>query len=309
MTINEANEILSRLNDKSTLTPEEEFELIETLEFMVKETGDCVFAEWLGGFYYDKKMFDLAQKYYELAETQGSRYAWIGLGYIWYYGRTGKVDYEKAFNYFTKMVEYEGDEIDDINKIEARFKLADMYKNGYYVEKDYEKYKEIIEQLYDEIVNDERYLLDDGVMTMLPEAEVCTRLAAIRTEEGKTDEAIDLYYRAKNDLVWRVATNRFFGDLNRINWLVNDLYKLIDFDPADFDLYDLYYLLKNEHLVSFKCKDVKHEIESKLENNEMAIRFDDIWYRNIDDFFLKAVLDGESIEHVYHDLEDWMIEK
>ena len=307
MTREEANAVLRKYNDKSSLTEEEEFELIETLKYLTEhplfESHNYTFAEWLGGIYYDKRMFDLALKYYELAEMQGSRWAWNGLGYIWYYGRTGTVDYEKAYHYFKKTVDHEGNEIDDMYKTEAWFKIADMYKNGYYVEKNYEKYKEIIERLYEEEINEAEWPHESY-------AEIYTRLAGIRVKEGRTEEAAELYLDAKQDLIHRLLTNRFFGDLNRINWLVNDLYELIEFDPTDFDLYDLYYLLKKERLISFRHIDEKHEIESVLsEEGEMNIRFDDTWYRNINDFFLKTNLGEESIEHEYYALDDWRILK
>ncbi len=301
MTILEAKEILAELERKTSLSDEEEHELIETLEFMIEKTGEPRYSEWLGGIYYDKRIFDLALKYYELAEAQGSVWAWNGLGYIWYYGRTGTVDYEKAYHYFTKVREYEGDDIDEFTKIEASFKIADMYKNGYFVEKDEERYVEMIEDLYKQIQDSNLFL---------PTAEVYTRLASIRARQGRKEEAIDLYYDARNDLIYRLTYNRFFGDINRINWLVNDLYELIEFDPTDFDLYDLFYLLKEEHLVSFKYRRKIHEIESKLsDEGEMNIRFDDRWYRNITDMFIRQDLSGESIEHEYLDLNDWRLEK
>ena len=299
MTIYEAKKILERLERKTSLSSEEEHGLIETLEFMIEKTGDPKYSEWLGGIYYDKRIFDLALKYYELAEAQGSIWAWNGLGYIWYYGRTGTIDYKKAYRYFSKVRDYEGDDIDEFTKIEASFKIADMYKNGFFVEKNEDKYIEIIEDLYKQIQASDLFL---------PTAEVYTRLASIRAEQGRTEETIDLYSDARNDLIYRLKYNRFFGDINRINWLVNDLYELIEFDPTDFDLYDLFYILKEEHLVTFKYKKRRHEVESKLsKEKEMNIRFDNKWYRNITDMFIRQDLDGESIEHEYLSLNDWRL--
>lgn len=301
MTIFEARRKLDALERKTVLTKEEEFEMIETLEFIIEATGDYHYAQWLGGIYYEKRMFDLALKYYELAESLGSTWAWNGLGYIWYYGRTGKVDYEKAFNYFKKMVDSDSATTNDYARYEARFKIADMYKNGYYVEKSFDEYKRIVEELYDECTNNGYYRYG---------TEVKLRLADIRAKEGEKDEAVRLYLEAKEELIGRVERNRFFGDLNRINWMVNDLYKLIDFDPEHFDLYDLYYLLKEEHLVSFRYRRKRHEIESKLsEEGDMNIRFDDVWYRDISDFFIKAELGNESIEHEYDFIDDWRIDR
>ena len=39
----------------------------------------------------------------------------------------------------------------------------------------------------------------------------------------------------------------------------------------------------------------------------MNVRFDDKWYRNITDMFIKQDLDGESIEHEYANLNDWRL--
>ena len=50
------------------------------------------------------------------------------LGYIYYYGRTGKTDYEKAFKYFVKGA------LD--GHLRSLYKVGDFYKNGFYVDKD-----------------------------------------------------------------------------------------------------------------------------------------------------------------------------
>lgn len=78
----------------------------------------------LGGYYYELKKYDLALKYYNMAAELGSEGTEVCLGYVWYYGRTGKVDYEKAFHYFSMAGR---------NPV-AEYKIADMYHNGYYVE-------------------------------------------------------------------------------------------------------------------------------------------------------------------------------
>ena len=83
------------------------------------------------------KRFDLALKYYEMAASYDYDEAYECLGYIWYYGRTGERDYKKAFEYFSKMM--------NKGHLVASYKVADMYKNGYYVEKNMETYKKIIE--------------------------------------------------------------------------------------------------------------------------------------------------------------------
>ncbi|MBQ1316252.1 MAG: sel1 repeat family protein, partial [Lachnospiraceae bacterium] len=226
MTILEAKKILRHFYSLSNPTEEEEFLYTEALQFLIAETKDSDYMVDLGGFYYDKREFDLALKYYEMAAEYGNRYAISNLGYIWYYGRTGEKDYEKAFKYFDKARA--------MGDIVASYKVADMYRNGYYVEKDYEKYKEIILSLYPKVKNARR--LGE------PLPEIFTRLAKIRSDEGKTEEALSLYDTARDFLAQRIRANPFFGNLTIMKWLIHDVYELREFDPAAMDLHDLYHV-------------------------------------------------------------------
>ena len=83
-------------------TEEDRFLYTEALEFLIRETKDDNYMVELGAFYYEQRRFDLALKYYELAAESDNLYAICDLGYIWYYGRTGERDYEKAFACFDK---------------------------------------------------------------------------------------------------------------------------------------------------------------------------------------------------------------
>ena len=292
MTIYEAKKILERLERKTSLSSEEEHGLIETLEFMIEKTGDPKYSEWLGGIYYDKRIFDLALKYYELAEAQGSIWAWNGLGYIWYYGRTGQKDYEKAFRHFKAAA--------DRGNIVARYKVADMYKNGYYVDKDYGEYKRIIRELYPEIKG--------AANVFAPLPEIYTRLAHIEAEEGNEDEACELYLYAKDFLAQRIRYNAFFGNLNIMKWLIQDLYKLMKPDRDNIDLYDLYYYLEKPVKISFKYMDRTYHVECVNEDGENVIRFEDKWFRSVDDFFRKAKIGGKLLTDIYRRLNGFEIE-
>ena len=147
----EAREIVEQFYEKSVHSEEEEFLLTEALDLLITEEQNPEYMMWLGGFYYEKKLFDLALKYYEMARTYDYDPAYLCLGYIWYYGRTGEKDYAKAFEYYSKMME-KGDPV-------ASYKVADMYKNGYHVEKDLKKYEEIIEELYRDRAPEFRYYI------------------------------------------------------------------------------------------------------------------------------------------------------
>ena len=148
MTITEAQDILHNYYDLTNPDEEERFLYMEALDFLIHETGNDRYMVELGSHYYEARQFDLALKYYELAAECDNIDAMMGLGYICYYGRTGTRDYEKAYHYYERA-RIRGNLV-------AEYKIADMYKNGYYVEQDRERYRQIIESLYPKVCNARR---------------------------------------------------------------------------------------------------------------------------------------------------------
>ena len=53
--------------------------------------------------------------------------------------------------------------------------------------------------------------------------------------------------------------------------------------------------------MSFMYLGEEHEVESVEEDGSIVIRFDDRWFRSIDDFFGKAVLREERVPCLYRD--------
>lgn len=291
MTIPEAKKICDHYYEITNPGEEDRFLYTEALNYLISETKNPDYMNDLGAMYYSDRNFDLALKYYDMAAEAGNLYAISNLGYIWYYGRTGQKDYEKAFHYFDKARQM-GDLI-------SEYKIADMYKNGYYVEKNYEKYKSIIEGLYPRVKNAE------DLSEPLP--EVFARLAGIRSAEGKTDDALQLYDAARDFLSKRIQYSHFFGDLSIMKWMISDIYRLRNFDPDRMDLYDLYYVLKEPHKVRFKYEEGTHEVKAVHEISGQSVRFDNHWYRTIDDFFRKAELDEEHLTTLYEELYDFEV--
>ena len=291
MKIPEARRMIREFYRNSNPTEDDRFRFVEAMRFLIEETKSSDAMLELGGYYYDEKRFDLALKYYEMSAEYDNIDAFVCLGYIWYYGRTGEKNYEKAFYYYNRAAE-----AGDMN---AAYKVADMYKNGYYVEKNFEKYREIVEKLYRQIAEDGR---GDH---LLP--EIYTRLAKIRADEGKTDEALSLYDEAREHLSWRIQRNPFFGSRSIMKWLIRDVYRLQPFDPDDFGLYDLFYLLQTPVKVRFFFEEQEYEVESVQEEGGIAVRFGETWFRDIDAFFEKAVLDGELLTTRYEELYDFEV--
>lgn len=286
MTVQEARRIQEQYNDSSSATAEDDFLYTEAMDFLIREENRPDDMMQLGGWYYGRREFSLALKYYQMASAFDIDDADVCLGYIWYYGRTGAPDYEKAFYHYSRSMKR--------GNLVSTYKVADMYHNGYYVEKDEDKYRQIIEDLYKK-VKKSRMLFD-------PYPEVATRLARIRRDQGKMDEAANLFLRAKDFLAQRIRYSGFFGNLSIMKGLIDDLYEIIEFDPEGMDLFDLYYVLKQPAKVSFFYKDQSEKIESIMEDGNCVIHFQDKWYRDRDEFFQKAKIGDRRLTAVQKDL-------
>ena len=100
MTILEAQTLVRHFYQLVNPGEEDRFLVEEALHYLIEETGDPDCMETLGGLYYEQQQFDLARKYYEMAAEDDSTYALLGLGYIWYYDRTGeKITYSNYDEY------------------------------------------------------------------------------------------------------------------------------------------------------------------------------------------------------------------
>ncbi len=86
----------------------------------------------LGSYYYNgdrgfEQDYKQAMDYYLMAAEKGNMTAHENLGYCYYYGRDGQPDYKKAFHHFA-LGAFCGNQV-------SLYKIADMYLNGLYVEK------------------------------------------------------------------------------------------------------------------------------------------------------------------------------
>lgn len=283
LTIEKAQQILDDYYDLTQPKYEDDIALIHALEFLIKETNNPEYMVELGAWYYGQKQFDLAEEYYLMAAKLGYNDAYECLGYIYYYGRVGHPDYEKAFHY-NKLASDKGNLV-------AAYKLADMYKNGYYVQKDYPRYVQIIKDLYSKI--------QGATNTFDPVPEIYSRLAKIYVEEGNEDQAIQLLLIAKEFQSQRLIYSQFFGDLTIMKYIVNDLYSLIQFDPNYMDLFDLYYALQKPCKVAMEILGDDHIIEAKYEDGLFYICMDNKNYEDVDQFFQNAMIHNEPLYSQY----------
>ncbi len=105
--------------------------VVNIYEDAIEEGNEDILCN-LGSLYYTGRAgeqdYEKAAYFYDLADKVGNRQATENLGYIYYYGRTGHVDFEKSFNYFVKSA-MDGN-------LRSMYKVGDFYRGGFYVGKD-----------------------------------------------------------------------------------------------------------------------------------------------------------------------------
>ncbi len=290
MTKKEAKQYVNDFYYLSNPTDQQEHDFVEALEYLISRgPKDREYDRYnleLGSYYYGKKLYDLARKYYSVAAEYGNKNAMLGLGYIYYYGRCGQVDYEKAFYYYSQV----SDTFE-----EAAYKVADMYKNGYYVEKDMAKYEEIVTSLYTK-------LQGQDYVNCYSYASVLTRMGGIAKAHDNPVEALQYYLKARHYLAEEITYNHFFGNFTVMGYLIEDIYEIIDVDEDYLDLFDLYEILKRPATVQFEYNDTTYTIKAVEEDNHIIINFMDKWYRTINDFMMKATIDDVYLTALYQDL-------
>lgn len=141
--------------DESVQFSRELAQLVDYVYKLAIEAGDANRTNDYGIFFYTGRYgyqdFDKALKYYKEAERLGCEITTENLGYIYYYGRTGEIDYKNAYLQFAKASTLYDRPI-------STYKIGDMYKNGYYVERSpyaafklYKKAEKLLPKHYTEI--------------------------------------------------------------------------------------------------------------------------------------------------------------
>ena len=272
----------------------EEFRYTEALKLLIEKTGDPEYMYELGWYYCTKKRFDLEIKYLELAAEEGYVPAMEELGYMWYYGQHGEKDYGKAYEYFSK-----GAELDDgTGSLWCRYKLADMYRNGYHVEKDEDRYRKLIREAYEK-VKKPGYLNE-------PYPEISFRMAEIWSEEDRIAEAVALLKKAKSFMAERLSREVFWGHFETMERIINLLYRLSLLNMSGLDLYDMYRITQKPCRISFKYDGERYDI-TVSDEGEGGLCFDGKWYRDFTELCGKAEIEGKKITSIYDELYDWEV--
>lgn len=212
-------------------------------------TGNSVYRQ---DFYASR---DDAERLFEL--TEDPMYA-NTLGYIYYYGRVngGKAEYEKALPYFV---------FGAANGVhESIYKLADMYRNGYAVQKSEKTAYSMISRLYDELLAEFEKGDDEGSF-----ADVALRRGSMVLHGAGTvqDTWTSLHYllAAEYAIQRRMKEYNFYGDktvCSHIKECIAEAKKLL-FPEKNTGKYmaDEYWpvehLFKDDYRIAWKAKPLK----------------------------------------------------
>ncbi len=117
--------------DAEKIMPASVTEYLKTVYQIGIDEGNPVCMNNMGTLYYTNRCgmqsYKKARKYYDMAAKTGFPVSAENIGYIYYYGRDTDIDYEKAYKYFS-IAALQG-------RVEATYKVADMFRYGYYVDK------------------------------------------------------------------------------------------------------------------------------------------------------------------------------
>ena len=301
MNVSEARQFITAYYRNPNPGEDDKFLFEEAQRVIIDAYHDPRDMHNLAFFYLKEKRHDMELKYLEMAAEYGYAPAIEELGYIWYYGQNGEVDYKKAFEYFSKAAESG----DDVVMAWAEHKLSDMYHNGFYVEKDEDKYRRMVEDLYEKMTNPGKlHSVYSYPVESLPFADVQLKLARIRAEDGHADEAMALLSAARTRLAENIRNNpSWWGNVEVIEEVVRLQHK-IDPSMEVRDVYDLCALVDVPCKIAFLYGERRFIIEVVKDEEGNVIRFDRKWFRDVRDFFAKAQIDDKKVVYIYDLLRD-----
>ena len=297
MTQSEAMQFITDFYRNPNPGEDDKFLFEEAQLFLIRNYHDPKDMHNLAFHYLEQRRHDLELKYLEMAAEYDYPQALEELGYIWYYGQTGEVDYKKAYEYFTRAAETN----DDFVTPWALHKIADMYHNGYFVKKDEMRYRKMVQDLYRDMTEPSGKYYRYHFFCM-PYADIAWRYGRILAEEGRSDEALKILMSARAELSENIRDNpAWWGNIEVMDEVVSLQYEL-GYKPHKRDVFDLFGLAGRECVVAFLYEDRRFLIEVVKDDEGYSLKFDHKWYRTAREFFEKAKIDGQKIVYIYDEL-------
>lgn len=304
MTIEEAKKKLEDLiiNSPWPNTEEVKIEICELSMFIYEQTGIIGYMEEA---YSTGLLTNMEYKLNEYlkAINRGEEIHTYEVADMYFSGKLGSPDYRKAFEYFSRAAVAEpvgdGKSLETSYKnvrFDAKYKLAIMYKNGLYINKSYDKYKELITEIYEQIKEEKWYE---------QRFDIKNEMAEILLNEGMEEKGLELLLESRGDLCLFVKNYGFYSeDLIKTNELI---YRKMEFDYTDIRPEDVTYLLNKEGLMRFMYQDKPYRISVEIIDGRTMIRYEDKYYTDPVTFMEKAQVEEVPFCVALFDTYEWEV--
>lgn len=291
MTYKDAKRIVREFNNCETPLGEDFFLYTEAMDYLIKKENDPFRMMLLGSEYGIRNKHDIARKYYERAASLGDPMAIESLGKIYYYGNGVERNLDIAEHYAKQA--YESD--DKYASFNGGFMLAMIYSAEDFHGQNLEKSRDLLEELFRRTEGDEH--LKRAIPSLYEE------LGDIYLAEGDEDTALSLYLLCKYYTALNLALIRVPDSQRDMNVFMDKLRRITSYQPDEYDLYDLYWLMKEPVKVRFGHDGERFLVKSFYEDGEIHIKFGSREYRSVADFIERAEIDGTRIQALFFELD------
>ncbi|MBR0137557.1 MAG: sel1 repeat family protein [Erysipelotrichaceae bacterium] len=301
MTVDQVRERIEELIEQDPFGKKEDnaFELCELALHVYRRTGKTGYLDLADSTGYLNSPSYLLEEYLKAIDAGSKAYA-SKAARIYFEGGLGQPDYQKAFDYYSMaaLIGKTGsgtfeDSYVEVSK-DARYHLALMYRDGLYVEKDETKYRSLMENLRQEILDGQWYESDP---------EICMEIGDMLIREKDEEGAFELLIKARNDICfWILQFNASADKLTEIN---DRIYSIIPLDQYELGAADLSELVKRAGTISFSHDGEEYEIKAIDDKGRIVIEYLGEYYPDAGKLINSALIGEEPFHEAMFETSDW----
>ena len=285
------------------MNEDDKFILDELCRFVYEQTGDINYL--LEGFDFNGDPKYLEKIYLYAVECGDEHTAYV-LGKLYESGRLGQPDYAKAYEYYLRASKTkpigDGTFENSYRQVhnDAKIKLAEMYRRGIYVEKDVDKYKELINEAYEDVKDkDWTYIRYETLFAK----------AKLELEEGNIEKGLEILYMAREEFWHLLRGAQEEEDYRLLDEINTTLYRYQELDYTEADPKDITELLKKPLTVSFLYDGVFYKIRCYKDKDDMLVEFENKLYRDPIDFIMKAKTGNTWFRQMLFNSDMWEVKR
>lgn len=285
-----------------SMSESQKFETYELSRQLYEDTGNVAYLEIAYSTGYITNNEYKLREYLRAIEMGREEFA-FDVACIYFKGEAGKVDYEKAYEYFLRASKTgkfgDGSFVNSYKDVsnDAKYYLAIMYKNGLGVEKNYSEYVRIMNELYENFMNvtwyedyDAKKILEIGEMLL---------------EKGDVYRYCELLFKSRNNQgMWIKNFNTNVNELKKLN---DNLYKTIKLDLTEIEPLDITVLVKKPAILLFRHNNKQYRIEVLNTEEGLIIDYDNSYFKDAEDLIRNGFIGEESFNTAMFDTYGWEV--